>query len=58
VSYYVVAWTAPTFIDGYRPTRNFGKLSVIVKASMDEIDFQKNLSRGSLVWEGDLGNFF
>jgi hypothetical protein len=31
-SSYVVAWIAPTFVDGY--TRNFGKLSVIVKAWM------------------------
>ena len=93
VSSYVVARIVTTFVDGY--TRNFGKLSVIVKAlmgwifrkfchgdhfwggglnlchnnvvawiarsiytklwevvsnskSMDVIDFQKNLSRGSL----------
>jgi hypothetical protein len=28
----LVAWIAPTFVDGY--TQNFGKLSVIVKARM------------------------
>jgi hypothetical protein len=40
------AWIAPTFVDGY--TRNFGKLSLIVKVWMEY------LSRGSLFLEGDL----
>jgi hypothetical protein len=32
VSEHVVAWITPTFVNGY--TRNFGKLSVIVRAWM------------------------
>jgi hypothetical protein len=43
---YVVAWIAPTFVDGY--TQNFGKLLVIVKARMGLI-FRK-------ICQGD--NFF
>jgi hypothetical protein len=52
--------SAYTFVDQYK--QNFGKFAVIVKAwevcsyskSIDGIDFKKNLSRGSLFWEGDL----
>jgi hypothetical protein len=47
---YVVAWIAPTFVDGY--TRNFGKLSVIVKAWMGLIF--KEICQGDHFFGGGL----
>jgi hypothetical protein len=47
VSYYVVAWIAPTFVDGC--TRNFRKLLVIVKAWMGLI-FRKICHRDHIIF--------
>jgi hypothetical protein len=54
VSSYVVARIATTFVDGY--TRNFGKLSVIVKAWMGLI-FRKICQGDHFFLEGDLVKF-
>ena len=51
VSQYVVAWIAPTFVDQY--TRNFGKLSVIVKTWMVLI-FRKICQGDHFFGEGGL----